>query len=129
MCLKFNKIKPIIALCEKLFHRIMIHSKNYLSALVGRKCVICCLKTEPYQKTKITFGKVHCNIMMHCKMHFTVISQSLIWWNIVYYTELKQNLFRTQMILSLSDLFFVFLMTTFENCFYLGSQLAVIKLI
>ena len=32
----------------KMFHRIMIHSKNYISALVGRKCAIFGLKIEPY---------------------------------------------------------------------------------
>ena len=73
----------------KMFHRIMIHSKNYLSALVGRKCIIFSLKIEPYWELNLHFWKLHCNTPMYCKMHFTDISQGMIWPNMLYYTKLK----------------------------------------
>ena len=35
---------PTNAHLGKMFHRILIHSKSYFTALVGQKCVIFCLK-------------------------------------------------------------------------------------
>ena len=43
------------ALLGKMFNRIMIHSKNYFSALVGQKGVILCLKIEPYYELNLNF--------------------------------------------------------------------------
>ena len=78
-----------IALLGDIFHRIMIHSKYYFSGLVGRKCIVFCLTIEPYWELILDFWKMHCNTPLHCKMHFTDISQSMMWPNIVYYTKLK----------------------------------------
>ena len=53
------------------------------------KVRICLSQNWTILRTKFEFLKMHCNTLMHHKMHLTDISQSMIWPNIVYYTKLK----------------------------------------
>ena len=64
-------------------------SKKNFSALVGRKCIVFFAKLSPIENYIYIFWKMHCNASMHCKIHFTDISQIMIWRKLVYYTKLE----------------------------------------